>query len=205
MTFDRCGPLWTQREGFGGFGPRLVRSMVARTVDRLGRRVSTANSRSHKIASLMNQTEQQPRWAVAVEGHDHDLRSIAGALREQGVWLEKTEKDGWLVTADVFDGVAEADPVRRSAHETLAMVNGAGCSSTQDSVRSRRTMYIDSTPTGEKTCSCCSRVQSKPDPASTPRSCRQHPMDLPLRRRPPNWTGRWLLPRLIPTSLGLFG
>lgn len=74
----------------------------------------------------MNQTEQKPRWTVAVEGHDHDLRGIASALREEGVWLDQTEKEGWLVTADVFDGVAEADAVRSSADEILAMVNGAG-------------------------------------------------------------------------------
>ena len=47
----------------------------------------------------MNETEEKLHWAVAVEGHDHDLQVIADALRER-VCLEKTEKDGWLLTAD---------------------------------------------------------------------------------------------------------
>ena len=42
----------------------------------------------------MNQPEQKPRCDVAVEGHNHDLRGIASALRDEGVWLDKTEKDG---------------------------------------------------------------------------------------------------------------
>lgn len=74
----------------------------------------------------MNQTEQKPRWAVAVESHDHDLRSIASALRDEGVLLDQTEEDGWLVTADVFDDVSDADAVRRAADEILTVVNGAG-------------------------------------------------------------------------------
>lgn len=75
---------------------------------------------------VVNQPEQNTRWAVAVEGQDADIRTVASALNDGGILLELHEQDGWLLTAGSFGELGEADAVRRSSEEIMAVVNGVG-------------------------------------------------------------------------------
>lgn len=95
----------------------------------LPRASAGANGRSGKLPNRMNENikanSDGSQWTVVVEGRPQDLAAVACAIKSNKVSLDESEKDGWLLTADVIADLDEARAVKDMVAEILDTMVGA--------------------------------------------------------------------------------